>query len=157
MASEVFRDWGVRRRVDPFSGGLSLLSPLGILRGACGRLFSADARLPGPDKAASELVRGPPIRSSPAVPGSWAARLRDAGSLGGLGLKRSGSQRSQGPFGEWIRQSEGLETEGGGGQDLGNDCVHPDWKEIAFWVLPPSPVPSEFHKDLELVFKEILL
>lgn len=50
-----------------------------------------DARLPGPDKAASELVRGPPIQSSPAVPGSWAARLRDAVGLGGLELSAAGA------------------------------------------------------------------
>lgn len=78
-------------------------------------------------------------------------------ALRGAWAKRSGSRRSQGPFGEWIHQTAGLETKRGGGQDLGNNCVHPDCKKIAFWVLPPYPVLGEFPKDLALVFKETVL
>lgn len=104
VASELVRDWGVSALLE--AEGRSYpgrVVPTVPARDPARRVWASlclDARLPGPDKTASELVRGPPIRSSLAVRGSWAARLREAGGLGKAWANRSGSRRSQGPFGE---------------------------------------------------------
>lgn len=145
MASQLVRDWDVPGPPggvgsNPSREGCSHCPSPEPARRVWASL-RGDARLPGPDKAASGLAR-PGDRPLGACLPSRVLGCKAAGRWWPLGTpaKRSGSRQSRWPLGEWIRQNVVLETKGGGGQRL------PDWKEIVSWLLPSCLVGATFIK-----------